>query len=181
MVEDTNAQFDHIIAACKDVFLKKSQDYGTSWRVLRPISITDQIMIKALRIRHIQETGSQKIADKTEDEFRGIINYGIIALIQQTLPADDDWELNVEDVEIYYDEKVNEVRHLMQNKNHDYGEAWRQMSEESLVDMILSKLQRIRQILKNKGKTLVSEGIEANVMDIINYAVFALILEEEKK
>lgn len=180
MVEDTNAQFDHIIAACKDVFLKKSQDYGTSWRVLRPISITDQIMIKALRIRNIQETGSQKISDKTEDELCGIINYGIIALMQQRLPADDDWELNVKDVEVYYDEEVNEVRGLMQNKNHDYGEAWRQMSEESLVDLILSKLQRIRQILKNEGKTLVSEGIEANIMDIINYAVFALILKEVK-
>lgn len=180
MADDTNAQFGHIIAKCKDIFLKKSQDYGTSWRVLRPVSIADQIMIKALRIRNIQETGSQKIADKTEDEFRGIINYGIIALIQQQLPADDDWELNVQDVERYYDKEVSEVHRLMQNKNHDYGEAWRQMSLESLVDLILSKLQRIRQILKNKGKTLVSEGIEANMMDIINYAVFALILEEEK-
>lgn len=181
MTEETNAQFDHIISICKDIFLKKSQDYGTSWRVLRPISITDQIMIKALRIRNIQETGLQKIADKTEDEFRGIINYGIIALIQQHLPSDDNWELEVQEVEKWYDKEAKEVRKLMQSKNHDYGEAWRQMSMESFVDLILSKLQRIRQILKNKGKTLVSEGIEANIMDIINYAVFALILEEEKK
>ena len=181
MVKKTNAQFNHIIEECKDIFLKKSLDYGTAWRVLRPVSITDQIMIKALRIRHIQETGSQKIADKTAEEFQGIVNYGIIALIQQELPADDDWDLEVPEAEKRYNAVVNKVKRLMRNKNHDYGEAWRQMSQESLVDLILSKLQRIRQILKNKGKTLISEGMEANVMDIINYAVFALIMEGEKK
>ncbi|MGH2642470.1 MAG: DUF1599 domain-containing protein [Chitinophagaceae bacterium] len=181
MTEETNVQFDQIIAKCKDIFLKKSQDYGTSWRVLRPISITDQIMIKALRIRNIQETGFQKIEDKTEDEFQGIINYGIIGLIQKQLPADDNWDLDIQEAEKWYDKEVWEVRKLMQHKNHDYGEAWRQMSLESLVDLILSKLQRIRQILRNKEKTIVSEGVEANIMDIINYAVFALILEEGKK
>lgn len=156
----------------------KSQDYGTSWRVLRPVSITDQIMIKALRIRNIQQTGVQRIDDGIDSEFRGIINYGIIALIQEELPREERWELDVEEARKSYADKAGQVRALMLAKNHDYGEAWRQMSQESLVDLILSKLQRIRQILRHQGKTLVSEGISSNFMDIVNYAVFALILLE---
>jgi hypothetical protein len=180
MAQQTIDQYNAVLVSCKDIFLKKSRDYGTSWRVLRPVSITDQIMIKALRIRHIQQTGVRRIEDRPEDEFRGIVNYGIIALIQQDLPADDRWELAAEESSAWYDSKVKEVRSLMEKKNHDYGEAWRQMSQQSFTDLILSKLQRIRHILRHDGKTLVSEGISSNFMDIINYAVFALILDGEK-
>lgn len=176
--QQTNAQFSHVMGVCKNIFLQKAQDYGTSWRVLRPVSIADQIMIKALRIRNLQEIKEQKIADNRGDEFRGIVNYGIIALIQEELPAEENWDLPVREVEEWYDVKVREVQTLMQNKNHDYGEAWRQMSQESFVDLILSKLLRIRQIIRNEGKTVVSEGIASNMMDIINYAIFALILSE---
>lgn len=178
MAQQTIDQYNAVLASCKDIFLKKSRDYGTSWRVLRPVSITDQIMIKALRIRHIQETGVRKVDDRPEDEFRGIVNYGIIALIQQELPPDDDWELDPEEAARYYDGKVKEVRSLMEKKNHDYGEAWRQMSQQSFADLILSKLQRISHILRHDGKTIVSEGISSNFMDIVNYAVFALILDD---
>jgi hypothetical protein len=178
MAQRTITQYDRVIAGCKDIFLKKSRDYGTSWRVLRPVSITDQIMIKALRIRHIQETGVQKVEDKLGEEFQGIVNYGLIALIQEKLPREDNWELPVEEAERCYDAEARVVRDLMEDKNHDYGEAWRQMSHESFVDLILSKLQRIRQILRHDGKTLVSEGATSNFMDIINYAVFALIRQE---
>lgn len=178
--KETNGQFDQVIQSCKTIFLQKAKDYGTSWRVLRPVSIADQIMIKALRIRNLQEISEQKIADNSLDEFRGMINYGIMALIQEELPMDEKWDLPLEEVEKWYDNKVKEVRNLMENKNHDYGEAWRQMSQESFVDLILSKLLRIRQIIGNKGKTMVSEGIASNIMDIINYAVFALILAEQK-
>lgn len=177
----TIAPYNRVMEENKEIFLKKSMDYGTSWRVLRPISITDQIMIKALRIRHIQQTGLQKVADTLEGEYGGIINYGIIALIQEELPQDDHWELSVEEAERRYDRKVDDIRLLMQNKNHDYGEAWRQMSPESFVDLILSKLQRIRQMIKHQGKTLVSEGMTSNFMDIVNYAAFALITQAEKK
>lgn len=179
MAQQTIDQYDAVLVSCKDIFLKKSRDYGTSWRVLRPVSITDQIMIKALRIRHIQQTGVRKVEDRQADEFRGIVNYGIIALIQEDLPADEDWELQPEQASRYYDEKAGEIRRLMEDKNHDYGEAWRQMSQESFTDLILSKLQRIRQILRHEGKTLISEGISANFMDIVNYAIFALILHPE--
>lgn len=177
--EQTLVQYDQIINSCKTIFIKKAADYGTSWRVLRPISVTDQIMIKALRIRNIQETGTQKVEDKIDSEYKGIINYGIIALIQFALPADDHWELGPEETEQWYDKQVAEVRGLMQNKNHDYGEAWRMMSGQSFVDLILSKLQRIRNIIANEGKTQVSEGMEANFADIINYAIFALIRMDE--
>lgn len=180
MAHETALGYEKVITACRDIFLKKAGDYGTSWRVLRPVSITDQILIKALRIRHIQETGSRRIGDGVEDEFRGIINYGIIALIQESLPADEAWELPVTEVAALYDREVSAVRQLMENKNHDYGEAWRQMSDESFVDLILAKLQRIRQILRAGGKTEVSEGAASNFMDIINYAVFALIRREER-
>jgi hypothetical protein len=175
----TNQQYDIAINSCKDIFLKKASDYGTAWRVLRTISIVDQIFIKAQRIRTIQEKKQQKVADDIGAEFKGIINYAVIGLIQLALPADAPEELELQQVAALYDEKVNTAKRLMQDKNHDYGEAWRSMSQESFVDLILMKLQRIRQILSNEGKTLVSEGIDANYHDILNYAVFALILMAE--
>ena len=172
----TNQQYDKAIASCRDIFLKKAKDYGTAWRVLRTISIVDQIFIKAQRIRTIQEKGEQKVSDGIAAEFKGIINYAVIGLIQLELPASAPEEMNIDEVSILYDKYINTARQLMQDKNHDYGEAWRSMSQESFVDLILMKLQRIRQILTNDGKTIISEGIDANYQDIINYAVFALIL-----
>lgn len=172
----TSQQYDAAIRGCRDIFMAKARDYGTAWRVLRTISIVDQIFIKAQRIRTIQEKGEQKVSDGITSEFRGIVNYAIIGLVQLHLPPDAPDELAIRQVETEYDRYVQIAKSLMQDKNHDYGEAWRQMSQESFTDLILMKLQRIRQILNNDGKTLVSEGIDANYLDIINYAVFALIL-----
>ncbi|SDD88827.1 DUF1599 domain-containing protein [Niabella drilacis] len=176
----TNEQYDAVILGCKDVFLKKNKDYGTAWRVLRTISIVDQIYIKARRIRTIQDLKQQKVADDIAGEFKGIINYGVIGLIQLGLPGDAPNELPETTVREYYDRYVHTARSLMQDKNHDYGEAWRNMSQESFVDLILMKLLRIRQILDNDHQTLISEGVDANYNDIINYAVFALILQGEQ-
>ena len=179
---ETNQQYETIIRKSKDLFLKKTKDYGTSWRVLRAISIVDQIYIKAQRIRTIQEKGQQKvenIGDDVQSEFIGIINYSIIGLIQLELTDNDPEELNLSAVEVLYDKYFIAAKHLMQSKNHDYGEAWRNMSQESFVDLILMKLQRMRQIVSNKGQTIASEGLDANFYDIINYSVFALILLEE--
>lgn len=178
---DTNQQYDDVIKQSRDIFIKKTKDYGTAWRVLRTISIIDQIYIKAYRIRTIQEKGEQKIGDDTVAEFIGIINYSIIGLIQLELNENDPEELEVATVESLYDKYFSEARTLMQSKNHDYGEAWRNMTQESFVDLILMKLQRMRQIVANKGQTLISEGLDANYHDIINYAVFALILINENK
>lgn len=172
----TNQQYDQAILSCKEIFLKKAGDYGTAWRVLRTISIVDQIFIKAQRIRTIQEKKQQKVADDIAAEFKGIINYAVIGMIQLQLPADAPEEMDLQQVGQLYDANVTIAKQLMQDKNHDYGEAWRSMSQESFVDLILMKLQRIRQILTNEGKTLISEGVDANYLDIINYAVFALIL-----
>jgi len=181
-MSNTTAQYNGVISACEDVFLKKAADYGTSWRMLRPISIVDQIYIKAWRIRQIQENkGVQKIEDSIESEFSGIINYGYIALIQAGLDDKAPLDLPVDTVKELYDVQVDSVRELMLKKNHDYGEAWRNMSQESFADLILTKLLRIKQILANDGKTVISEGIDANFCDIINYAIFALILIEEQK
>ncbi len=173
---DTNKQYDEAITSCKEIFLKKASDYGTAWRVLRTISIVDQIFIKAQRIRTIQEKGEQKVSDGIAAEFRGIINYAVIGLIQLGLPEDAPEEMEIKEVAGLFDKNVQVAKSLMEDKNHDYGEAWRSMSQESFVDLILMKLQRIRQILNNDGKTIMSEGIDANYLDIINYAVFALIL-----
>ncbi|MFM7646026.1 MAG: DUF1599 domain-containing protein [Sphingomonadales bacterium] len=173
---NTSQQYDQTIQSCKDIFLKKATDYGTAWRVLRTISIVDQIFIKAQRIRTIQQKGKQKIDEGVAAEFKGIINYAIIGLLQLQLPIEDQQELALPLLEQLYDTEVAKTKLLMQDKNHDYGEAWRSMSQESFVDLILMKLQRIRQIIDNDGKTLISEGIDANYQDIINYAVFALIL-----
>lgn len=173
---DTNKQYDKAIISCKEIFLKKAKDYGTAWRVLRTISIVDQIFIKAQRIRTIQQKGEQKISDGIAAEFKGIINYAVIGLIQLELPEDAPEEMEIKEVASLFDNNIHIAKSLMQDKNHDYGEAWRSMSQESFVDLILMKLQRIRQILNNDGKTIMSEGIDANYLDIINYAVFALIL-----
>lgn len=174
-MSQTIEQYNNIIAQCKDIYLKKIKDYGTSWRLLRPSSLTDQIFIKAQRIRTIDQKGIQKVADSIENEFMGIVNYGIITLIQLSLSEDEPEDLSKEVAEKLFDKKAVEVRDVMLNKNHDYGEAWRDMRISSFTDLILTKVKRIRQIEDNEGQTIISEGVEANVHDIINYAVFALI------
>jgi hypothetical protein len=176
----TNEQYDSIVHFAEAIFLQKTRDYGTSWRVYRTISVADQIYIKAKRIRTIQEKGSQKIGDDIISEFRGILNYGVIGLIQLDIDDDEMEDLPYETVERLYNGKIIIAKKLMVDKNHDYGEAWREMSQESFVDLILAKILRIKQILLNEGKTIISEGIDANFFDIINYAVFALILIDEK-
>ncbi|RYY59966.1 MAG: DUF1599 domain-containing protein [Chitinophagaceae bacterium] len=180
-MSETNSQYDAVITGCRDIFLKKTSDYGTAWRVLRNISIVDQIFIKAQRIRTIQEKKQQRIQENIGDEFAGIINYAVIGMMQLGLGSNDPEELGTSRVAELYEKQVAITRELMENKNHDYGEAWRSMSQESFVDLILMKLQRIRQIITNDGHTLISEGIDANYADILNYAVFALILMNEKK
>lgn len=177
----TLQQYHSVIGQCKDLYVKKAKDYGTSWRVLRPISIVDQIYIKAWRIRQIQENGHQKIEDSIDSEFIGIVNYGIIALVQGALPADASIDLTAEEARFWYEQKAKEIEDLMLQKNHDYGEAWRDMSQQSFVDLILVKLLRIKQILANDGQTIVSEGMDANFCDIVNYGIFALIKIQEQK
>lgn len=176
---NTDQQYNAAVETCRDIFLKKTADYGTSWRVYRTISVVDQIYIKAKRIRTIQEKGMQRIGDDIISEFKGILNYSIIGLIQLDLNNDEVEELSTGQVKKLYDEKVQKAKTLMEDKNHDYGEAWRQMSQESFADLVLAKLLRIKQILKNEGQTIISEGIDANYLDILNYAVFALILAEK--
>lgn len=175
---DTVAQYNQVIAACKTIFLAKATDYGTSWRVYRMISVVDQIYIKAKRIRTIQEKQQQRIGDSITSEFRGILNYALIGLLQLQLPEAGDSDMDLDTLESLYNAEIDKARNLMLDKNHDYGEAWRSMQQETFTDMILARLQRIRQILQNDGATLVSEGIDANLYDIINYSVFALILIE---
>lgn len=176
----TESSFDTILNNCLDVFLKKNQDYGTSWRVLRPASLTDQILIKASRIRSIDEKGVQKVNDPLHLEFYGLINYSVMALIQLK-KIDQDKKLNHEELRSLYVEQSNHARGLLLNKNHDYGEVWRMMRLSSIIDIVLMKVHRIISIEENAGKTLVSEGIDANYLDIINYCVFALIKLEESK
>lgn len=175
---NTHLQYDNAINKCRQIFLKKTKDYGTSWRVYRTISVADQIYIKAKRIRNIQEKVIQKIDDDITSEFSGIVNYAVIGLIQLDINDDEMEELPLDETLDFYDEKIQAAKSLMLNKNHDYGEAWREMSQESFADLILAKVLRIKQIIQNKGKTLMSEGIDANFYDILNYAVFALILSE---
>lgn len=160
---------------CKQLFEKKSKDYGTAWRILRVPSITDQIFIKAQRIRSIQEKGRQKVAEGMKPEFVGIVNYCIMAIIQMKLNEHAPLELPYQQLEPMYDQTMEEIVELLENKNHDYDEAWRDMRISSITDIILMKLLRVKQIEDNQGKTLVSEGIKANYQDIINYAVFCLI------
>lgn len=176
LIDKTASEYKQVIATCKTLFEKKTRDYGTAWRILRLSSITDQIFIKAQRIRSIQEKGKQKVEDPVTDEFIGIINYCVIALIQLELSATEETEMTFEQLEPHYDKVVQETFSLQQDKNHDYGEAWREMRVSSITDIILMKLLRVKQIEDNQGKTLVSEGVKANYQDMINYAVFAMIL-----
>lgn len=178
-MEKTLEQFRSVVARCRDLFLKKTADYGTAWRILRLSSITDQLYIKALRIRSIEEKGVQQVADSISSEYMGLLNYSVLALIQMELTEADPMELSPERAAVLYDTNIEENIRLLQAKNHDYGEAWRLMRVSSMTDLILQKLLRIKQIEENSGKTLVSEGLEANYRDIINYAAFALIRMEE--
>lgn len=180
-MQQTLQQYDDIITKCKAIFTKKNQDYGTAWRILRPTSLTDQLYIKAKRIRSIEEKQTQQVQDSIESEFIGLINYSIMALIQLDLSAETPLELETAVTEKLYQEKITQTRDLMIAKNHDYGEVWREMRVSSMTDLILVKLLRIKQIEDNDGKTLISEGLEANYQDIINYAIFALIKIAEAK
>ena len=180
-MSQTSLQYDEAVASCRDIFIKKTMDYGTAWRVLRIISVVDQIFIKALRIRTIQDIGNQKVGDDIASEFKGILNYAVIGLIQLNLGDPKVEEIEVSKLETLYEENVHFAKSTMLDKNHDYGEAWRDMSQESYADLILVKLLRIRQILHNDGKTIISEGIDANFVDILNYSAFALIQIAEGK
>jgi hypothetical protein len=174
-MKNTSQQYDAIISICRDLFTKKTKDYGTAWRILRLPSLTDQIYIKAQRIRSLQENEVRKVDEDETSEFIGIINYCIMALIQIEKGIADQPDLNYDEAVSLYDTKIALTKQLMEDKNHDYGEAWRDMRVSSLTDLILQKLLRVKQIEDNKGKTLVSEGIDANYQDMINYSVFALI------
>ncbi len=173
-MEKTNQQYDQVISVCRELFSKKMSDYGTAWRILRPQSLTDQIYIKAQRIRSIEEKGVSRVDEGIRPEFIGIINYCIMGLIQLELGPSDE-ELPAHETLELYDGYFQQAKKLMMDKNHDYGEAWRNMRISSYTDLILMKIKRTKQIEDNLGKTLVSEGIDANYMDMINYAVFALI------
>jgi hypothetical protein len=175
MMTETARQFEQAIALCKDVFINKMKDYGSSWRILRASSLTDQIYIKANRIRSIEQKGIQKIAEGIRPEFIGIVNYSVIALVQLELGQEGNLELDKEEALRLYDKHIRSARELMEDKNHDYDEAWRNMRISSITDIILMKLKRIKQIEDREGETLVSEGVDANYRDIVNYALFALI------
>ena len=175
MINQTLQEYNRVINACKTIFIKKTRDYGTAWRILRLPSITDQIFIKAQRIRSIQEKGVQKVDEDITSEFVGIINYCVIALMQLKLQAESKLEIPAPEVAEMYDREIAENIELLLNKNHDYGEAWRDMRISSITDIILMKLYRTKQIEDNQGQTLISEGVEANYRDLINYAVFVLI------
>jgi len=181
MTADTSGQFDSAIKACKDIFLAKMKDYGSAWRVLRPESLTDQIYIKANRIRSIQGKGTHLVVEDEWPEFIGIVNYAVIALIQLELGNSEEMNMNHSEIESFYDKYVIAAKNLMLDKNHDYDEAWRNMRVSSLTDIILMKLLRVKQIEDNKGRTFISEGLDANYFDMINYAVFALIKLSEQK
>lgn len=184
MEKNTSEQYEEIVKQCRSVFEVKLKDYGTAWRILRTPSLTDQIYIKANRIRNIQQTGKQKVNEGIVPEFIGIVNYSVMALIQLELGVVEEPDMDENQAVEYYNKYIYSARDLMLNKNHDYGEAWRNMRISSLTDIILMKLLRIKQIEDNRGKTLASEGLDANYYDIINYSVFALIklvLEHEKE
>ena len=174
-VSDTRSQYWSSIAQCRDIYEKKMRDYGSAWRILRTSSLTDQIFIKASRIRTLQETGESKVGEDIEGEFIAIVNYSVMALIQLDLGPSDQTELGLDKGLALYDDKVKLTYELMERKNHDYGEAWRDMRVSSLCDLILMKILRVKQIEDNKGATLISEGVDANYQDMLNYAVFALI------
>lgn len=176
IMKNTSQEYDAVISICRKLFINKMKDYGSAWRILRLPSLTDQIFIKAQRIRSLQENDVRKINEDETGEFIGIINYSIMALIQLELGVVEQPDLGVEKATELYDVKIKLTKELMEAKNHDYGEAWRDMRVSSLTDLILQKLLRVKQIEDNKGRTLVSEGIDANYQDMINYSIFALIL-----
>lgn len=178
---DTSNQYNQEIEKCRKLFISKMHDYGSAWRILRLPSLTDQIFIKAQRIRGLQKNKERKIAEDETSEFIGIVNYSIMALIQLAKGVVEQPDLSVEDATQFYDEQVAKTKQLMMDKNHDYGEAWRDMRVSSLTDLILQKILRVKQIENNSGKTLVSEGIDANYQDMVNYAVFSLIHLAEKE
>lgn len=177
---DTNKQFDQVTAKCRRIFVDKMQDYGPSWRIFRLHGITDQLYIKACNIRQRQESGVSLVGDDIEGNLRAIVNYGVTAIIQSRNGYADAIDMTRERATQLYDEVLQEAKDLMLRKNHDYGEAWREMSKEGIVDMILAKIIRIKTILDNNGKTIASEGVEGNYFDIINYAIFDLIHYENE-
>jgi hypothetical protein len=172
---DTNKDFDRVTAKCRAIFVEKMQDYGPSWRIFRLHGITDQLYIKVCNIRQVQTTGVSLVGDDIEGNLRAIVNYGITAIIQSRHGYADSIDMTRERATELYDAILHESKELMIRKNHDYGEAWREMSKEGIVDMILAKIIRIKTILDNGGKTIASEGVEGNYFDIINYAIFDLI------
>lgn len=178
-MNNTSEQYDSIITKCYDIFGQKSKDYGTAWRVLRTSSLTDQLYIKAKRIRSIEEKGMSKVDEGVEPEFIALVNYSIMAMIQLELGVSEELHMEEERLKNFFHQYAKTAKDLMMNKNHDYDEAWREMRISSLTDLILQKILRIKQIEHNKGKTLISEGIDANYLDMINYAVFALIKMDE--
>lgn len=180
-MSNTATQFDEQIKVCREIFQKKTHDYGTSWRVLRPKSLTDQIFIKAQRIQTLEEKQTRMVNEGIEDEFVGIINYAVMGLIQMELTNDKRTDIPEVEALSYYDKHITEIKKLMLAKNHDYGEAWRDMRVSSFTDLILMKLLRIKQIEDNEGKTKISEGIDAGYHDIVNYSIFALIKLSEQK
>lgn len=175
MAANTSLEFDQVIAVCRSLFLKKTKDYGTAWRILRPSSLTDQLFIKAQRIRTLEEKKVSKVGEDIASEYMGIVNYCVIAMIQLELSDADAYEMELTQVEHLFDRRIDETKELMFAKNHDYGEAWRDMRISSLTDLILMKILRVKQIEDNLGQTLASEGVKANYQDMLNYAVFALI------
>lgn len=175
MAQNTSEEYDSVIQVCRDLFLKKTKDYGTAWRILRPASITDQLFIKAQRIRTLEEKKTSKVGESIHSEYIAIVNYCLIGMMQLEMTATDPMEMPAEKIENLFNELVSETKELMFAKNHDYGEAWRDMRISSLTDLILMKLLRVKQIEDNEGLTVASEGIKANYQDMLNYAVFALI------
>lgn len=180
-MQRTAKQYDQVVQVCRTLFINKMKDYGSAWRILRLPSLTDQIYIKAQRIRGLQENDVRKVDEGAAAEFIGIINYSLMALVQLEKGIVEQPDLSLEEATVLYDKKIQLTKDLMEAKNHDYGEAWREMRISSLTDLILQKLLRVKQIEDNKGKTLVSEGIDANYQDMINYSIFALILLDEQK
>lgn len=178
-MSNTSQEYDKIVDHCRSLFINKMSDYGSAWRILRLPSLTDQIFIKAQRIRSLQQNEVRKIDEDEAGEFIGIINYSVMALIQLELGVVEQPDLKLAEATRLYDEKIQLTKTLMENKNHDYGEAWREMRVSSLTDLILQKLLRVKQIENNQGKTIVSEGIDANYQDMINYSIFALILMQK--
>lgn len=180
-MKDTDSQYDKALAECRAIFVGKMQDYGASWRIFRPSSITDQLFIKANRIRSLEEKGVSLVGEGVYSEYIGLVNYSIMEIIQLENGHADEPDLNIERATLWYDSYAAKAKALMERKNHDYGEAWRDMRVKSLTDMILVKILRIKEMEDNQGQSELSEGIDANLYDMINYAIFALIKLDEAK